>query len=244
MNSTTLLSRRGLLRASALAGAGFFLSTRVTRALAQASAPSGPFKLPPLPYAFDAMEPYIDARTMEIHHDKHHAAYVNNLNKAVADYPDLQKMSTEDLVRNLDKVPEKVRTAVRNNAGGDYNHTLFWQSLKKDAGPLTEGPLQEALGELFGDAETGQREFLAKALGLFGSGWVWLSVDRNNKIVLETTANQDTPWANGNKPLFGLDVWEHAYYLKYQNRRADYVTAATNLVNWPFLQARFEKLTA
>jgi Fe-Mn family superoxide dismutase len=238
------LSRRQLLRASVFAGAGFFISTRVTRALAQAAAPSGPFKLPPLPYAFDAMEPYIDAKTMEIHHDKHHAAYVANLNKAVADYPDLQKMTTEDLVRNLDKVPEKVRTAVRNNAGGDYNHTLFWQSLKKDAGPLQDGPLQEALGELFGDAETGQREFLAKALSVFGSGWVWLSIDKDKKIVLETTANQDTPWALGHKPLFGLDVWEHAYYLKYQNRRADYVAACINLVNWPFLQERFDKLTA
>jgi len=244
MSSTSLFSRRHLLRTSALAGAGFFISTRVTRTLAQAAAPSGPFKLPPLPYAFDALEPYIDARTMEIHHDKHHAAYVNNLNKAVADYPDLQKMTAEELVRNLDKVPEKVRTAVRNNAGGDYNHTLFWQSLKKDAGPLQEGPLQEALGELFGDSETGHREFLAKALGLFGSGWVWLSVGKDKKIVLETTPNQDTPWASGNQPLFGLDVWEHAYYLKYQNRRADYVSAVANVINWPFLQDRFDKLTA
>ncbi|MBL9174665.1 MAG: superoxide dismutase [Verrucomicrobiales bacterium] len=244
MPSSLPLSRRQILRTSAFAAAGFFISTRVTRSLAQAAAPSGPFKLPPLPYAFDAMEPYIDARTMEIHHDKHHAAYVANLNKAVADYPDLQKMTTEELVRNLDKVPEKVRTAVRNNAGGDYNHTLFWQSLKKDAGPLQDGPLQEALGELFGDAETGQREFLAKALSVFGSGWVWLSIDKDKKIVLETTANQDTPWALGHKPLFGLDVWEHAYYLKYQNRRADYVAACINLVNWPFLQERFDKLTA
>ncbi|MBX3734865.1 MAG: superoxide dismutase [Verrucomicrobiae bacterium] len=243
MMSPSLVSRRHLLRNVAVAGAGFFISTRVTRSLAQA-APTGPFKLPPLSYPFDAMEPYIDALTMEIHHDRHHAAYVANLNKAVADHPDLQKMTVEELVRNLDQVPERIRTAVRNNGGGDYNHTLFWQCLKKDATPLSDGPLQEALEQVFGDAETGQKEFLAKALSVFGSGWVWLSVDKNKRIVLETTPNQDTPWAHGNKPLFGLDVWEHAYYLKYQNRRADYVTACFNLVNWPFLEKRFEMLTA
>lgn len=240
----TLVSRRQALRTTLLAGTTLFISTRMTRALAQAAAPTGPFKLGPLGYAFDALEPYIDARTMEIHYTKHHAAYVNNLNKAVADYPDLQKMSVEDLVANLDKVPEKVRTAVRNNAGGDYNHTLFWKCLKKDAGPLEDGPLREALGRLFSDEEAGQKEFLAKALGVFGSGWVWLSVDKNKELVLETTPNQDSPLTKGNKPLYGLDVWEHAYYLKYQNRRNEYVQAMINCVNWPYLQERFEKLTA
>ena len=239
-----LLTRRQALRTTFLAGTTLFISTSLTRGLAQAAAPTGPFKLAPLGYAYDALEPFIDARTMEIHYTKHHAAYVNNLNKAVADYPELQKMTVEQLVSNLDKVPEKVRTAVRNNAGGDYNHTLFWKSLKKDAAPLSEGPLMEALGRLFPDADTGKQEFLTKALSVFGSGWVWLSVDKNNDIVLETTPNQDTPLAKGNKPLFGLDVWEHAYYLKYQNRRNEYVQACMGIINWPFLEDRFEKLTA
>ncbi|MBN9692615.1 MAG: superoxide dismutase [Verrucomicrobia bacterium] len=239
-----LLTRRQALRTTFLAGTTLFISTSLTRALAQAAAPTGPFKLPPLGYAYDALEPFIDARTMEIHYTKHHAAYVNNLNKAVADYPELQKMTVEQLVSNLDKVPEKVRTAVRNNAGGDYNHTLFWKTLKKDSAPLSEGPLMEALGRLFPDEDTGKQEFLTKALSVFGSGWVWLSVNKNNDIVLETTPNQDTPLANGNKPLFGLDVWEHAYYLKYQNRRNEYVQACMSVINWPYLEDRFEKLTA
>ena len=240
MNS---LTRRQALKGTLLLGGSFFISTRVTRALAQATAPSGPFKLAPLGYAFDALEPYIDARTMEIHYTKHHAAYVNNLNKAVADYPELQKMSVEELVTNLDKVPEKVRTAVRNNAGGDYNHTLFWKCLKKDAG-MEEGPLREALGRLFGDEESGKQEFLAKALGVFGSGWIWISVDKNKDLVLETTPNQDTPLSKGNKPLVGIDLWEHAYYLKYQNRRNEYVGALINCINWPYVEERYRKLTA
>jgi len=241
-----LFTRRQALRNTLLAGSTLFISTRVTRALAQAAAPApaGPFKLPPLGYAFDALEPHIDARTMEIHYTKHHAAYVNNLNKAVADYPELQKMSVEQLVSNLDQVPEKIRTTVRNNAGGHYNHSLFWQCLKKEAAPLDEGPLSEALGRLFPDEDTGKQEFLAKSLTVFGSGWVWLSVDKNKDIVLETTPNQDTPLAKGHKPLFGLDVWEHAYYLKYQNRRPEYVQASMACVNWPFLEERFTKLTA
>lgn len=239
-----LLTRRQAIRSTLLAGSTLFISTSLTRSLAQSAAPSGPFKLAPLPYAFDALEPYIDAKTMEIHYTKHHAAYVNNLNKAVADYPELHKMSVEELLTNLDKVPEKIRTAVRNNAGGDYNHTLFWKSLKKDAGPIEAGPMREALGRLFGDEETGKQDFLSKALGVFGSGWVWLSVDKNKELVLETTPNQDSPLSKGNKPLYGLDLWEHAYYLKYQNRRNEYVQASLACINWSFLEQRYEKLTA
>jgi Fe-Mn family superoxide dismutase len=241
-----MITRRHALKSAAFVSAGFFLSTSVTRALAQAAAPAptGPHKLPDLGYAFDALEPLVDAQTMQIHHGKHHAAYVGNLNKALADYPDLQKLSAEELVASLDKVPEKIRTAVRNNAGGHVNHTLFWQSLKKDSPPLSEGPLQEALGVLFTDKETGQQMFYDKAMSVFGSGWVWLSVGKDKQLVLESTPNQDSPLMQGRKPLFGLDVWEHAYYLKYQNRRADYVKAMFALVNWPFLEARFEKLTA
>jgi len=202
------------------------------------------YTLPALPYAFDAMEPYIDARTMEIHHDKHHAAYVTNLNKALADYPDLQKLSVEELLKDLAKVPEKIRTAVRNHGGGHYNHTLFWQSLRKDSDPIANGPLGEALGELFESKEGGEKAFLEKARRVFGSGWVWISVDKEKKLMLETTPNQDSPLLAGRQPLIGLDVWEHAYYLKYQNRRADYVKAFYNLVNWDFVQQRYEKLTA
>jgi len=204
-----------------------------------------PHTLPALPYDFGALEPHIDAQTMQIHHDKHHATYVGNLNKAVADYPDLQKMSVEDLLKNLDKVPEKIRGAVRNNAGGHYNHTLFWQCLKKtEGGGGPEGALGEALGDLFGDKDAAHEKFLSTALGVFGSGWIWVTVDKDKKLKLETTPNQDSPLSQGRVPLYGLDLWEHAYYLKYQNRRADYVKAAMEIVNWEFLQQRYEKLTA
>jgi len=240
------LTRRQAIQSAGALTAGFFLSTSVTRALAQAAAPAptGPHKLPPLPYAFDALEPYFDAKTMEIHHDKHHAAYVTNLNKALAEYPDLQKLSVEELLKDLTKVPEKIRTAVRNQAGGHFNHSLFWQVLHKDAAPLADGPLAEAMGELFTDKEEGERVFLEKALGVFGSGWVWITVDKDKKLALETTPNQDSPLLAGKQPLVGLDVWEHAYYLKYQNRRADYVKAFYNLINWDFIQQRYEKLTS
>jgi len=239
-----MITRRDALKSAALASAGFFVSTSVTRALAQAAAASGPHTLPPLGYAFGALEPAIDAQTMEIHHGRHHAAYVSNLNKALADYPELQKLTAEQLVAGLDKVPEKIRTAVRNNAGGHVNHTLFWQCLKVDAAPLNEGPLMEALGELFENKEQGQQMFYDKAMSVFGSGWVWVGVEKNGKLVLESLPNQDSPLMFGRKPLLGLDVWEHAYYLKYQNRRADYVKAVMGLINWPFLEARYEKLTA
>jgi Fe-Mn family superoxide dismutase len=240
------ISRRSLIKSAGILGAGFFINTTVTRALAQnaAPAPTGPFKLPPLPYDFTALEPHLDAKTLEIHHDKHHATYVANLNKAVADYPDLQKYSVEELLKNLDKVPEKIRTTVRNNAGGHANHTLYWQCLSKDGGTEPEGALEEALGKLFSDKEDGHQKFLTKALGVFGSGWVWYSIDKDKNIVLEATPNQDSPILFDRKPLLGIDLWEHAYYLKYQNRRGDYIKALSQIVNWKFLGEQFNKLTA
>jgi Fe-Mn family superoxide dismutase len=238
----TLLSRRQALKSTGLLSAGFFLSTRVTRALAQAAAATGPHTLAPLPYAANALEPQFDARTMEIHHDKHHAAYVANLNKALVDYPELQKLSAEELLKDLNKVPEKIRNAVRNQAGGHYNHTLFWQTLRPEGGSGPEGPLGEALGAFFGDKEEGQKMFLEKCLSLFGSGWVWLSVDASKKLVLEALPNQDSPLSKGHTPLLGLDLWEHAYYLKFQNRRADYVKAFFPLINWEFIGQRYEKI--
>jgi Fe-Mn family superoxide dismutase len=240
-----MITRRHALKATALAAAGFSISTSLTRALAQAAAPApaGPHTLPPLGYAYDALEPHFDKQTMEIHHGKHHKAYVDNLNKAIADQPDLQKLSAEELLKNLNKVPEKIRTAVRNNAGGHYNHSLFWQSLVRDGKRMPEGRLGEALQDLFEDPEKGQERFLKEALGRFGSGWIWLSLDKDKKLVLETSPNQDNPLLDGRTPLVGLDLWEHAYYLKYQNRRADYVKAFYNVINWEFVESRYEKLT-
>ena len=237
----TNLTRRQALKSAGLLSAGFFLNTSITRSLAQAAAASGPHTLPALPYAFNALEPHFDAKTMEIHHDKHHAAYVTNLNKALADYPDLHKLSAEELLKDLTKVPEKIRTAVRNHAGGHYNHSLFWQTLRPEGGTGPEGPLAEALGSFFGDKEEGQKLFAEKCLSLFGSGWVWLSLDSSKKLVLESLPNQDSPLSKGNIPLVGIDLWEHAYYLKFQNRRIDYVKAFFPLINWEFISQRYEK---
>jgi Fe-Mn family superoxide dismutase len=240
------ITRRQALKSAGLLSAGFFLSTSATRALAQAAAPAptGPHTLPALPYDVGALEPHIDAKTMEIHHGKHHAGYVTNLNKALADYPDLQKLSVEELCQNLDKVPEKIRTVVRNQGGGHYNHTFFWQCLRAEGGAGPDGAFGDALAEIFVDENTGPKIFAERALSVFGSGWIWLSMDKDKKLVLETTPNQDNPLMAGRQPIFGLDLWEHAYYLKYQNRRVDYVMAFSRLVNWDFARARWEKLRA
>lgn len=236
-----MLSRRQAIRSTLIATAGLAAGS----AFAQA-APTGPHKLPDLGYAFDALEPYIDAQTMKIHHGKHHAAYVNNLNKAIADYPELQKMSAEDLVRNLDKVPERIRTTVRNNAGGHVNHTHFWQALKKNEGAAPSDRLGEALLQALNASsrEEAQEAFVKAALGVFGSGWLWVSVTKDKTLKLESTPNQDSPLMQGREILFGVDLWEHAYYLKYQNRRNEYVTALAELINWEYVEQRFEKLTA
>jgi Fe-Mn family superoxide dismutase len=189
-------------------------------------------ELTPLPYAFDALEPWIDARTMEIHHDKHHAAYVANLNKALDGQPALQSLTLQDLLADLNRVPEAVRTAVRNNGGGHSNHDFFWKLMKPGGGGEPVGELAEAIKSAFGSFAEFKAKFSAAAVGRFGSGWAWLQV-QGGKLLVDSTPNQDTPVMSGGRPVLGLDVWEHAYYLKYQNRRAEYAEAWWNVVNWP-----------
>jgi len=190
------------------------------------------FTLPPLPYASDALEPHIDKQTMEIHHGKHHAAYVNNLNKALESAPDLANKSVEDLLaNNLAAVPESIRTAVRNNGGGHANHSLFWTLLAANAGGAPKGEIENVITSTFGSFNAFKEKFAAAAAGRFGSGWAWL-VKSGSGFEITSTANQDSPLMEGKKPILGLDVWEHAYYLKYQNRRPDYIAAWWNVINW------------
>ena len=191
------------------------------------------FSVPPLPYPVDALEPYIDARTMEIHHDKHHGAYVTNLNKALEGQSALQAKSIDDLLKGLDSVPENIRAAVRNNGGGHWNHTLFWTLMKKGAGGQPKGDLAAAINSAFGSFAGFQEKFTAAGMGRFGSGWAWL-IAKDGKLAVDSTPNQDTPYLLGGnaKAVLGLDVWEHAYYLKYQNVRGDYIKAWWNIVNW------------
>jgi len=196
------------------------------------------YQLPALPYAFDALEPHIDAKTMEIHHDKHHAAYVTNLNKALEGNP-LGEQNIEQLIASLDKVPEAVRTAVRNNGGGHANHSLFWTTIGKGKGGEPAGHLAEAIRGQLGGFDKFKEDFTKAALTRFGSGWAWLSLDPKGKLVIESTANQDSPIMHGNTPLVGVDVWEHAYYLLYQNRRVDYLTAFFSVVDWDAVGKRF-----
>ena len=197
-------------------------------------------EVPALPYPFDALEPHIDARTMEIHHDKHHAAYVSNLNKALEGHADLQKKSVEDLLRDIKKVPDEIRTAVQNNGGGHANHTLFWTIMSPDGGGEPSGKLADAIGKAFGDFKSLKEKVAAAAVGRFGSGWAWLTVS-GGKLEVSSTPNQDSPLMEGKTPILGLDVWEHAYYLKYQNRRPDYIAAWWNVVNWSEVERRFGK---
>ena len=196
------------------------------------------YTLPALPYAFDALEPHIDTRTMEIHHGKHHAAYVTNVNKALEGNP-LGDLPVEKLIADLEKVPEAIRTVVRNNGGGHANHSLFWESLGKGKGGEPGGQLGEAVRSVFGSFDSFKAEFTKAALGRFGSGWAWLSMAPGGKLLVESTANQDSPIMHGNVPLLGLDVWEHAYYLLYQNRRPDYVNAFYNVVDWDVIGKRY-----
>ena len=190
-----------------------------------------PFTLPPLPYAFDALEPFIDAKTMEIHHDKHHGAYVTNLNKALEGHVDLQNKSIEDLLKDLNTLPEAIRTAVRNNGGGHLNHSMFWKIMKKGGGGEPGGDLSTAINGAFGSFGEFKAKLIDAGTKRFGSGWAWLLV-RNGKLAIESSANQDNPISDGGKAFFGIDVWEHAYYLKYQNRRPEYLEAWWNTVNW------------
>jgi len=196
-------------------------------------------ELPQLPYAFDALEPTIDARTMEIHHGKHHAAYVNNLNKALESAPDLAGKSAEALVSDLSAVPEAIRTAVRNNGGGHVNHSMFWQIMKPMGGGMPGGDLATAIDAAFGSFAAFAEKFNAAGVGRFGSGWAWLSLDGSGKLTVHSTANQDNPLMEGMRPIMGCDVWEHAYYLNYQNRRPDYLKAWWNVVNWEEVGRRF-----
>jgi superoxide dismutase, Fe-Mn family len=197
------------------------------------------FELPALKFAFNALEPAIDARTMEIHHDKHHAAYVNNLNKALESAPELYTQSLEKTLREINKVPESIRTAVRNNGGGHLNHSLFWEVLNPGGKEAPEGALLADINKTFGGYETFVEKFNAAATTRFGSGWAWLVLDGNKQLQVYSTANQDSPFMDGHAPLLGLDVWEHAYYLNYQNRRPDYIKAFWPLVNWTFVEKQY-----
>ncbi|HKW46615.1 MAG TPA: superoxide dismutase [Gemmatimonadaceae bacterium] len=191
-----------------------------------------PFTLPALPYAYDALEPHIDARTMEIHHTKHHLAYVNNLNAALEKAPQLEGKSLDDLMRGINSVPETVRTAVRNNGGGHWNHSMFWEIMGPKKGGEPKGKIADAIKSSFGDFAKFKEQFAAAATGRFGSGWAWLIDEGNGKLSITSSPNQDNPLMEGKKALLGLDVWEHAYYLKYQNKRPDYIAAWWNVVNW------------
>ncbi|HVY69344.1 MAG TPA: superoxide dismutase [Verrucomicrobiae bacterium] len=262
-----MMTRREALKSTALAMAATAASG-LPRLLAQApAAPTGPFTLPPLGYAFDALEPHIDAQTMQIHHDKHHAAYVNNLNKAIAGTPEAGK-PIEELLRDLNSVPANIRTAVRNQGGGHANHTFFWQLLKKNEGAKPSGELAQAIDKKFGGFDKFKEEFTKAATGVFGSGWAWLVVSGKD-LHITTTPNQDSPLTSntpkmdpelakrygltqppgaasgpGATPVIGLDVWEHAYYLKYQNRRPEYIAAFYNVINWDFATEQYKKAIA
>lgn len=194
-------------------------------------------ELAPLPYAFDALEPHIDAQTMQIHHGKHHAAYVNNLNAALEKHPELQGKTAEDLIKDLNALPEGIRAAVRNNGGGHVNHTMFWQLMGPNGGGAPTGKVADAINGAFGSFDAFKEQMNKGGATRFGSGWVWL-VDNGGKLVVESTANQDNPMMEGKRPIMGIDVWEHAYYLKYQNRRPDYLAAWWSVVNWDAVAER------
>lgn len=195
--------------------------------------------LPQLPYAYDALEPHVDAQTMEIHHTKHHQTYINNLNAAL-EGTEFANLSAEEVVRQLDKLPQDKRGAVQNNGGGHANHSLFWTVMAPNAGGKPEGALAEAIESQLGGFDAFKEAFTKAALTRFGSGWAWLSVTPAKKLVVESTGNQDSPLMTGNTPILGLDVWEHAYYLRYQNRRPEYIGAFFNVINWPEVSRRYE----
>lgn len=200
------------------------------------------FRLPELPYLFDALEPYIDARTMELHYLKHHQGYVDKLNEALASYPTLQKLSVEELLKDLPALPEEIRTKVRNQGGGHANHSLFWHFMSGDTEQKPHGELAKTIDQFFGSFEQFKQQFNDAAKNRFGSGWAWLIMNKQGKLEVYSTANQDSPISEMHYPLLGLDVWEHAYYLKYQNRRPEYINAWWQVVNWDYVSQRFAKV--
>lgn len=233
-------SRRDMLRAG-LGAASAAIADRVF--VSQVSAAEAPlvYTLPKLPYAFNALEPHIDAKTMEIHHDKHHAAYVDNLNKALAGHPELMKKDPIALISEIDDVPADIRQAVINNGGGHVNHSLFWQMMSPKAGGAPQGEVAKAIEKSFGSAGAFKTQFADAGMKRFGSGWAWLIAAPDGGLTIVSSANQDSPYMEGKTPILGLDVWEHAYYLKHQNKRADYVAAWWNVVNWDFVNELYAK---
>ncbi len=242
-----MMNRRQALATTLLSGAALSLITQ-NRAPAAgptpgAPVPSGPFTVPPLAYAYDALEPFIDAETMQLHHDKHHTAYVTKLNEALAgDGKIYAGKSIEELLTSLSSMPEALQKTIRNQGGGHYNHTLFWQMLKKDGGAPSEA-LSTAIHQSFGSIEDFWKKFAEAATKQFGSGWAWLVVGADKKLAVVSTPNQNSPISDQQTELLGLDVWEHAYYLKYRNKRADYIAAFPKIVNWDFVNSRFAKAT-
>jgi Fe-Mn family superoxide dismutase len=240
MNRRSVLKGFGLTAGLAATGRAFDAS-----AWAQATPPqpaasaTSPFTLPPLPYAYDALEPYIDATTMHLHHDKHHASYVDKLNAAVAGHPELASMKVDDLIANLNAVPEDIRTTIRNQGGGHANHSFWWLILSGNGGTAPKGELAKDIDGAFGSFSQFQDQFSKAAAGVFGSGWAWLTLSQDGKLRIESSANQDSPLSSGRTPILGLDVWEHAYYLKYQNRRPEYVSAFFHIVNWDFVSSHY-----
>ena len=200
------------------------------------------YTLPQLPYSYDSLEPYIDTMTMEIHYTKHHAGYVQNLNNALKKHPHLQNISLDELLQGLDTVPEDIRVAVRNHGGGHSNHSLFWPLMKKDGGGMPKDMVAHAIKQKFGSFEQFQNQFNTAAKSVFGSGWAWLCVDEQNNLSVFSTPNQDSPYMQSMRPILGLDVWEHAYYLKYQNRRPDYITAWWHVINWDRVEEQYRVL--
>jgi Fe-Mn family superoxide dismutase len=200
-----------------------------------------PYSLPQLPYPYDALEPYIDKMTMEIHHTKHHQAYINNLNSALEKYPEFHNLELEEILRNLNQLPEEIKAAVRNNGGGHYNHSLFWEIMKPNGGGEPKGKLKEEIERNFGSFEEFKKLFSETAIKHFGSGWAWLVITPDKKLKVYSLLNQDNPLMNGDIPIMGIDVWEHAYYLKYQNRRAEYVEAWWHVVNWDKIEENLLK---